>query len=98
MVSKSGRLPTTMITFPPSSKGCSSKKMSPSAGAGISLICVVEGVVHEARDERGLAHRLLAQEHQLELPQRVAEVPGGRHGCRSMHSRDSVSHAAIFTL
>ena len=73
--------------------------MSPSAKAAISLICVVEGVVHEARDERRLAHRLLAQEHQLELPQRVAEVPGGRHGCRrSMHSRDSVSHATIFTF
>ena len=45
-----------------------------------SLVRVVEGVVHEARDERGLPHRLLAQEHQLELSQRVAKVAGGRHG------------------
>lgn len=44
-----------------------------------SLVSVVEGVVHEARDERRLAHRLLAQEHQLELPQRVSKVAGGRH-------------------
>ena len=45
-----------------------------------SLVRVVEGVVHEARDERRLPHRLLAQEHQLELSQRVAEVAGRRHG------------------
>ena len=50
-----------MLTSPLSSDR--SKKIKPSAGSGISLVCVVEGVVHEARDEGRLAHRLLAQEH-----------------------------------
>ena len=29
------------------------------------LVCGVERVVHEARDDAGLAHALVAQEHQL---------------------------------
>ena len=38
-----------------------------------SLVSIVEGVVHEPRDERGLAHRLLAEEDQLELPEWVVK-------------------------
>ena len=45
------------------------------------LVGIVEAVIHEPGDERGLAHALLPEEHQLELPQRVAEVSGRRHDC-----------------
>jgi len=40
------------------------------------LVRVVEAVVHEASDQRGFPHALLAQEDQLELPQRIAKISG----------------------
>lgn len=39
-----------------------------------SLVVPVECVVHEARDQRGLSHRLLPQKHELELAHRAAIV------------------------
>ena len=50
------------------------------------LVGVVEGVVHEAGDEGGLAHGLLAQEDQLELAEGIAEIAGRRHGGREEKS------------
>ena len=45
------------------------------------LISIIEAVVHEPCDEWGLPDALLPQEHQFELPQRIAEISGGRHDC-----------------
>ena len=45
----------------------------------IHLVSVVKRVVHEPGDERGFAHRLLAEKNQFKLSQRVTEVTRGRH-------------------
>jgi hypothetical protein len=42
------------------------------------LVGVVEGVVHEASDERRFADRLFAEKDQLELSKRIVERISGR--------------------
>ena len=45
------------------------------AGEGlVYLVGVIKTVVHKPRDQRGLPYALLPEEHQLEFPERVAEV------------------------
>lgn len=43
------------------------------------LVGVVETVIHEPGDERGLANRLLPKEDQLEFPQRIGKFIRSRH-------------------
>ena len=54
------------------------------------LVRSVERVVHESRDEGRFAHRLLAEEDELELFKRVAEIGVDRRRHRKQLKYESV--------